>query len=402
MPAIVRTEFALALNQVAAERGIDASVVLETIKSAIVAAYFKDYGKEGDTAESEQIVAEVNAQTGEAHILKEGKDITPPGFGRIAAQTAKQVILQKIREAEKSAILTDYATRVGSIVSGMILRFDGPNIIVDIGRAQGIMPPSEQVRIEHYRINQRLTFYIKDIREGRRGNEIILSRSAPELVTGLFTREVPEVANKSVEIKAVAREAGSRTKIAVHSTQNGVDPVGSCVGQKGVRVQAVINELGQDEKIDVIQWSDDILQFITSALAPAKDLQIKLNEDEEEKQALVLIPEEQLSIAIGRGGQNVRLASRLTGYTIDIRDKSGAVRTKPEKTLVVDTVENKEAVSEDKPSDSMARQSTTTPPSPKALEEQESKADDTVVVEEVKAEEKPDMPVTKDSETNHE
>jgi N utilization substance protein A len=330
MPAIVRTEFALALNQVAAERGIDADVVLETIKSAIVAAYFKDYGKEGDTAESENITAEVNASTGEAHILKEGKDITPPGFGRIAAQTAKQVILQKIREAEKSAILTDYATRVGSIVSGMILRFDGPNVIVDIGRAQGIMPPPEQVRIEHYRINQRLTFYIKDIREGRRGNEIILSRSAPELVTGLFTREVPEVANKSVEIKAVAREAGSRTKIAVHSAQNGVDPVGSCVGQKGVRVQAVINELGQDEKIDVIQWNDDTLGFITAALAPAKDLQIQLNE--EEKQALVLIPEEQLSIAIGRGGQNVRLASRLTGYTIDIRDKTGAVREKPVKT----------------------------------------------------------------------
>lgn len=329
MPAIVRTEFALALNQVAAERGIDVSVVLETIKSAIVAAYFKDYGTEGDTAESEQIAAEVNAQTGEAHILKAGHDITPPGFGRIAAQTAKQVILQKIREAEKSAILTDYATRVGSIVSGMILRFDGPNIIVDIGRAQGIMPPPEQVRMEHYRINQRLTFYIKDIREGRRGNEIILSRSAPELVTGLFTREVPEVANKSVEIKAVAREAGSRTKIAVHSAQNGVDPVGSCVGQKGVRVQAVINELGQDEKIDVIQWNDNIMQFIAASLAPAKDLEIKLNE--EDKQALVLVPEEQLSIAIGRGGQNVRLASRLSGYTLDIRDKSGAVKTKSER-----------------------------------------------------------------------
>lgn len=373
MPAIVRTEFALALNQVAAERGIDADVVLETIKSAIVAAYFKDYGKEGDTAESEGINAEVNPQTGEAHILKEGKDITPPGFGRIAAQTAKQVILQKIREAEKSAILTDYATRVGSTVSGMILRFDGPNIIVDIGRAQGIMPPPEQVRIEHYRINQRLTFYIKDIREGRRGNEIILSRSAPELVTGLFTREVPEVANKSVEIKAVAREAGSRTKIAVYSAQNGVDPVGSCVGQKGVRVQAVINELGQDEKIDVIQWSDDTLQFITSALAPAKDLEIKLNE--EEKQALVLIPEEQLSIAIGRGGQNVRLASRLTGYTIDIRDKSGAVRTKPEKPVEI-TEDAK--VEEEKVED-------------KALEKEMPAA---------KA--KSDQPVTENSETNHE
>jgi N utilization substance protein A len=325
MPALVRTEFALALNQVAAERGIDVSVVLETIKSAIIAAYFKDYGKdEGLESENTTITAEVNPQTGEAHILKEGKDITPPGFGRIAAQTAKQVILQKIREAEKSAILTDYATRVGSIVSGMILRFDGPTIIVDIGRAQGIMPPTEQIRMEHYRINQRLTFYIKDIREGRRGSEIVLSRADPQLVVGLFTREVPEVSNKSVEMKAVAREAGSRTKIAVFSTQPGVDPVGSCVGQKGVRVQAVINELGQDEKIDVIQWHEDPIQFITAALAPAKELEIQLNE--EEKQALVLVAEEQLSVAIGRNGQNVRLASRLTGYTIDIRDKSGASR----------------------------------------------------------------------------
>ncbi len=343
MPAIVRTEFALALNQVAAERGIDVSVVLDTIRSAILAAYSKDYGhEEGD---EEALAAEVNPQTGEAKILKNGEDITPPGFGRIAAQTAKQVILQKIREAEKSAILTDYATRVGSIVSGMILRFDGPNIVVDIGRGQGNMPPVEQVRIEHYRINQRLTFYIKEIREGRRGNEIILSRADPMIVSGLFAREVPEVANKSVEIKEVAREAGSRTKIAVYSAQQGVDPVGSCVGQKGVRVQAVINELGQDEKIDVIQWSEDPVQFITAALAPAKDLEIKLQE--ESKQALVLVPEEQLSVAIGRNGQNVRLASRLTGYTIDIRDKSGASKRDPKEEAPVQAAEDDTVIAED-------------------------------------------------------
>lgn len=320
MPAIVRTEFALALNQVATERGIDIDVVIETIKSAILAAYYKDYSEERVPDDEEiDIVVDIDPKTGEAHLLRDGGDITPPGFGRIAAQTAKQVILQKIREAEKSAILTDYSSRVGAIINGMILRFDGSAIIVDIGRAQGLMPPPEQVRDEHYHINQRLTFYLKEIREGRRGSEIVLSRADAQLVVGLFRREVPEVANDSVEIKAVAREAGGRTKIAVHSTQSGVDPVGSCVGQKGVRVQAVINELGQDEKIDVIQWDENQVQFITAALAPAKDLAITINE--EEKKALVLIPEEQLSLAIGRNGQNVRLASKLTGYTIDIRDK---------------------------------------------------------------------------------
>lgn len=326
MPAMVRTEFALALNQVATERGIDITVVLDTIKSAILAAYYKDYADEKLKGE-EGLLVDIDPKTGEAHILRDEVDITPPGFGRIAAQTAKQVILQRIREAEKNAILSDYATRVGSIINGMILRFDGPNIIVDIGRAQGIMPPPEQVRIEHYHINQRLTFFLKDILEGRRGNEIVLSRSDAQLVVGLFQREVPEVANKSVEVKAIAREAGSRTKIAVHSIQSGVDPVGSCVGQKGVRVQAVINELGQDEKIDVIQWSDDDVQFITAALAPAKDLNIKL--DSKTKTALVLVPEEYLSLAIGKGGQNVRLASKLSGYTIDIRDKNAVLSATP-------------------------------------------------------------------------
>jgi len=320
MPAIVRTEFALALNQVAAERGIDIGVVIETIKSAILAAYHKDYGV--DREELEEYDVTIDSKTGEAHIIKEGKDITPPGFGRIAAQTAKQVILQRIREAEKNAILTDYATRVGTIINGMILRFDGPNIIIDIGRAQGIMPPPEQVRIEQYRVNQRLSFYVKEIREGRRGSDIVLSRADPRLVAGLFKREVPEVSNGSVEVKALAREAGSRTKIAVNSVQSGVDPVGSCVGQKGVRVQAVINELGQNEKIDVIQWNDNLEQFITAALAPAQDLHITINENE--KQALVQVPEDQLSLAIGKNGQNVRLASKLTGYVIDIRQK-GAV-----------------------------------------------------------------------------
>ena len=315
MPATVRSEFSLALNQVATERGIDPAVVLETIKAAILAAYRKDYG--GD--ELEQLVVELNPDNGEAKIFKDGKNITPPGFGRIAAQTAKQVILQRIREAEKQAVLIDFQAKIGSIVPGMVLRFDGPNVIVDIGRTQAVMPVSEQSQGERYHLNQRLTFYIEGIRETARGNEIIVSRAHKGLVEGLFKREVPEVAQGSVELRVVAREAGGRTKVAVYSTQSGVDPVGSCVGQKGVRVQGVISELGGNEKVDIIQFSEDAKLFITAALAPAKDIEVILNE--EKKLAEVLIPDDQLSLAIGRDGQNVRLAAKLTGWKIDIKGK---------------------------------------------------------------------------------
>lgn len=316
MPAIVRTEFALALNQVCTERGIDPAVVLETIKAAILAAYRKDFGEE----DLEKLEVQVDANTGEAKIFKEGKDATPAGFGRIAAQTAKQVILQRIREAEKAAVLTDYSSRVGTIVNGMILRFDGPNIIVDIGRAEGVMPPAEQVRGEDYRINQRLTFYIEGIREGPRGSEVIVSRAHKGLVEGLFKREVPEVASGAVKIKAIAREVGNRTKIAVFSDQPGVDPVGSCVGQKGVRVQAVISELGGIEKLDIIQWNDDPATFVTASLAPAKDINVLI--DEKSQTATAIVPDDQLSLAIGKNGQNVRLAAKLTGWKIDIKGKS--------------------------------------------------------------------------------
>lgn len=322
MPAVVRSEFALALNQVATERGIDPAVVLETIKAAILAAYRKDYG---GADELEKLIVELNPDNGEAKIFREGKDITPPGFGRIAAQTAKQVILQRIREAEKSAILSDYTTKVGTVVTGMVLRFDGPNVIVDIGRTQAVMPPNEQVSQERYRLNQRLSFYLEGIRETYKGNEIIVSRAHKGLVSGLFTREVPEVAQGAVEIREIAREAGSRSKVAVFSAQPGVDPVGSCVGQKGVRVQAVINELGGDEKIDIIQWSDDAIQFITASLAPAKDLSVKLNE--KTKSVEVAVPNDQLSLAIGREGQNVRLAAKLTGWKIDLKGKDAPLAT---------------------------------------------------------------------------
>lgn len=319
MPATVKSEFSLALNQVATERGIDPTVVLETIKAAILAAYRKDYG----SIDIDTLEVELDPATGEAKVIKDKKDITPSGFGRIAAQTAKQVILQRIREAEKKAIIDDYSTKLGSITSGMVLRFDGPNVIVDLGRAECAMPPQEQIPGEHYKLNQRLTFYIAEIRESMKGNDIIVSRSHKGLVEGLFKREVPEVASGAVGIKEIAREAGKRTKIAVTSTQIGVDPVGSCVGQKGVRVQAVINELGGMEKIDIIQWNDDIKQFIQAALSPAKDIEVTL--DEKKKTAIATISPDQLSLAIGKEGQNVRLAAKLTGYKIDIKGRGETV-----------------------------------------------------------------------------
>lgn len=315
MPAVVRSEFALALNQVATERGIDPNVVLETIKAAILAAYRKDYG----TDELITLTVDLNPDSGEARVLQDGKDVTPPGFGRIAAQTAKQVILQRIREAEKQAVLSDYQEKIGGIAPGMILRFDGPNVVVDIGRTQAVMPVSEQNPAERYHLNQRLTFYIEGIRETMRGNEIIVSRAHKGLVEGLFKREVPEVAQGSVELRVVAREAGNRTKVAVYSTAPGVDPVGSCVGQKGVRVQAVITELGGNEKVDIIQWSDDMKLFIMAALAPAKDMDVVLHE--KKQAAEVAVPDDQLSLAIGRDGGNVRLAAKLTGWKIDIKGK---------------------------------------------------------------------------------
>ncbi len=321
MANIPRTEFAAALAQVAAERGIDVSQVLESIKLAILTAYKKDYG----TRDDYEYEVQIDVQTGESHLFAwpleqpdKKTEITPAGFGRIAAQQARNIIVQKIREAEKNSILEEYEKRIGTLVNGMILRFEGDNISVDLGKGEAVMPPQEQNKGENYRLNQRLVFYLEGIRETMKGRQIIVSRSHEGLVIGLFKREVPEVASGAVEVKAVAREAGSRTKIAVFSKQVGVDPVGSCVGQKGVRVQAVINELN-DEKIDIIQFSEDPEKFILAALSPAENLEIKVDEDK--KTAVILAPEDQLSLAIGKGGQNVRLAMKLTGYKIDIQSK---------------------------------------------------------------------------------
>ncbi|MDP3998452.1 MAG: transcription termination factor NusA [bacterium] len=315
-----RTEFAVALGQIAAERGIPAEVIMETLKGAILAAYRRDARERGlEIPEEELFEVEMHPETGEAHVYQavEGKktDVTPPGFSRIAAQTAKQVILQKIREAEKGAVIEEYSKRIGNLVTGMILRFDGPVVVVDLGKTEAVMTPAEQVRSENYRLGQRITFYLEEIRDGMRGQQIIVSRSSENLVKELFRREVPEVSNGSVEVRAIAREPGVRTKIAVVSNRTGIDPVGSCVGQKGVRVGEIISELF-GEKIDIIQFEEEPTRFIASALAPAEGLKVVV--DEKSKTAKVSVPDDQLSLAIGKEGQNVRLATRLTGYRIDI------------------------------------------------------------------------------------
>ncbi len=315
MPAVQRSEFYLALNQVATERGVSVEVVLDSVKNAILAAY----RKENPEIVPEEYSVTINPSTGEARVLHGEKDVTPPGFGRIAAQTAKQVILQKVREEEKAAIISDFKLKIGTVVNGMILRFAGPNIIVDIGKAEAIMPKDQQIPNEHYHMNQRLAIYIVEIREGARGSEVVVSRSHTGLLEGLLKREVPEVNAGTVIVKSIVREAGVRSKIAVAAKTTGVDPVGSCVGQKGVRIQAVIQEFGGLEKIDIIPYEENPVEYIKLALGPAKNLQVTIEEDK--KEAEVLADKSELSSAIGKDGQNVKLASELTGYRINILEK---------------------------------------------------------------------------------
>ena len=341
MPAIQRSEFALALNQVSNERGLDPAIVLDTVKNAILAAYRKDH----PGTEIEEYTATLDANTGEAKIFLDKKDVTPPGFGRIAAQTAKQVILQKIREKEKEAVISDFRLKIGTIVNGMVLRFAGPNVIIDIGKAEALMPPEEQIPNEKYHLNQRLVVYVLEIKEGLKGEEVVVSRANNGLLEGLFKREVPEVAQGAVEIKAIEREPGNRSKIAVASNQSGIDPVGSCVGQKGVRVQAIIQEFNGIEKIDIIQWQEDPKNYVTQALSPAKELQVEI--DEKEKTAKVFVAPEELSLAIGRDGQNVRLASKLTGYRIEIEGKDELSKLPPEE-VQKEKIEPAEKIQEEK------------------------------------------------------
>ncbi|HSX49295.1 MAG TPA: transcription termination factor NusA [Candidatus Saccharimonadales bacterium] len=326
-----RTEFAQALKAVATQTGLDVDVIIAQLKEAVIAAYKRDFRGSEDEADEFQYDVDIHGVTGEIRIFayraekpEEREDVTPPGFGRIAAQTAKQVIHQRIREAERGAIISEFQSKLGGLISGMILRFDGGNVRVEIGRAEGVMPYDKRIPNERLSLNQRLTFLFEEVKETPRGQEIILSRNTPAFVEKLFAREVPEIGSGSVTIKAIAREAGVRTKIAVASSQSGVDPVGSCVGQKGVRVQAVTNELG-GERIDIILWNEDEKELVKGSLSPVEVVSLKLNK--KAKTAKVVVPAEQLSIAIGANGQNVRLASKLTGYEIDI-EGVGEVKSK--------------------------------------------------------------------------
>jgi len=364
--------FTSALAQIAEEKKISKESVLESIETAIAAAYKKEYGKRGQIIKAkldpktavaefwqvklvidetmiysdeeleklkasppeEEKSAEAEAKVRfnpERHILlNEARKINPEikvgeelkflleaknDFGRIAAQTARQVIIQKIREAEKKASFDEFKSKELEIISGIIQRIESKNVYFNIGRTLGLLPKEEQVPGEFYRIGQRLKVFVLKVEETPRGPLIILSRAYPKLVSKLFELEVPELANNQVEIKSIAREPGSRTKIAVFSKAQGIDPIGSVVGQKGTRVQAVINELG-GEKIDIIEYSDDPKKYVANSLSPAKVLEVKIKP---KNKTLALVAQDQLSLAIGKDGQNVRLAAKLTGWKIDVR-----------------------------------------------------------------------------------
>ena len=270
-------------------------------------------------------------------------------YGRVAAQTAKQVVIQRIREAERDAMFEEYKDKENEVVSGVVQRVEGRNVFIDLGKSIGVLFPSEQIEKEHYRIGQRVKVYVAKVESNSKGPGITLSRVHPMLVQKLFELEVPEIFAGTVEIKAIAREAGERTKLAVSSSEDGIDPIGSCVGQKGTRVMAVIDELG-GEKIDIILWNEDIAKFVAAALSPAKVLKVEIYEDN--KEAKVSVPEDQLSLAIGKRGQNVRLAAKLTGWKIDIlgvKPDGEVVEAEADELIAnVQEEENSEEVNEEK------------------------------------------------------
>ncbi|HEX9722478.1 MAG TPA: transcription termination factor NusA [Candidatus Paceibacterota bacterium] len=376
--------FGVLLDSIAEEKGLSKEKVLETVEQALAAAYKKEFGKRGQNIKasldlatgnvefwqikqvvdesmiySEEELEAMKAKEGEIeeepaleeaeegkkirfnperHIMAEdakkeqknakvGEEVelkldSKTDYGRIAAQTAKQVILQKIREAERESILDEFESKEGELVSGVVQRVEGRMVFVDLGKTLGLLLQEEQVPGEFYRIGQRLKFYVLKVEDSPKGPSVFLSRAYPKFISKLFELEVPETAAGTVEIKGITREPGSRTKIAVTSSADGVDPVGSMVGQRGTRVSAVINELG-GEKIDIIEWAQDPEVYIANALSPAKVLQVEI---EEKNKAQAIVAEDQLSLAIGRDGQNVRLAAKLTGWKIDVRTPEGNVQ----------------------------------------------------------------------------
>jgi N utilization substance protein A len=312
------------LDHIERERGINKEVLIQAVESAMVSAVKKAIG----VKTTDNIHVTIDKTDGKIHAFMDDQEIKTVDFGRIAAQTAKQVIIQKIREAEKDVIFNEFSAKVGDIVSGTIYRFDKGSIIVDLlGKAEGVMPKREQSPRDDFRQGQRVRAYVLDVRREAKGPQIVLSRTSPLFVKKLFELEVPEIFEGIVEVKSISREAGERTKIAVWSKDEKVDCVGACVGMRGSRVKDIVTEL-QGEKIDIIRWSDDLREYITASLSPAKITEIRL--DKQSQKAQVIVAEDQLSLAIGKHGQNVRLASRLSGWDLDIRTREEIVKEKEE------------------------------------------------------------------------
>ena len=345
-----RVEFIEALHLIEKEKGIDKEIILEAIEVSLVSACKKNFGSNqnikvvidretGDVAcyAQREVVEEVMDEQNEitlmaARILNPNYqigdtvdlEVTPKDFGRVAAQTAKQVVLQKIREAEREILYNQYITQEREVVTAIVQRKERRNIIVQMGKMDAILAPNEQIAGETYNFMQRLKVYVLEVKQTPKGPQIYVSRTHPELVKRLFEQEVPEVHDGIVEIKSIAREAGSRTKIAVYSKNENVDALGACVGQNGCRVNVIVNELG-GEKIDVINWSEDPKEFIAAALSPSKVVAVVINE--EEQSAKIVVPDHQLSLAIGKEGQNARLSAKLTGWRIDIKSETQARET---------------------------------------------------------------------------
>lgn len=336
-------QLAMAIRTIAEEKNLPEATVQEVVEQALAAAYRRDYGDreqeirvtmnlnngEVDAYISKEVVETVEnpayeISLKEAQVRKKDSKVGDllevheevKTFGRVAAQTAKQVILQRLREAEREIVMAEYEDKIGTVINATVARVEGNIVRIDLGHAQGIMPRSEQIQGERYYPGQRLKVFLKDVERGFRGPQLVVSRGNVQFIEWLFRAEVPEMESGAVEIKGIAREAGVRSKIAVASNVPGVDPVGTFVGGHGTRVNAVMGEVGEQEKIDIIVWSDNTQEYITNALSPTKVAEVKL--DEAAKKARVIVPEDQLSIAIGKSGQNVRLASKLTGYELDI------------------------------------------------------------------------------------
>lgn len=348
-------QLAIAIKAIAEEKNLPEETVQEVVEQALAAAYRKDYGDR-----EQEVRVNMNLNTGDvdAYVTKEvvEGDAEHPAyeislkdagvmqknikvgdtievhekvesFGRVAAQTAKQVILQRLREAEREIVMAEYEDKIGTVINAVVSRVEGNIVRVELGKAQGILPRSEQIQDERYYPGQRLKVFLKDVERGMRGPQLVVSRGNKDFIEWLFRAEVPEMESGAVEIKGIAREAGVRSKIAVASTVPGVDPVGTFVGGHGTRVNAVMSEVGDQEKIDIIVWSDSPVEYITNALSPTKVAEVRL--DEKNKKAKVIVPEDQLSIAIGKSGQNVRLASKLTGYELDIEAEREGHQSEP-------------------------------------------------------------------------